>query len=221
MGLRSSDRIVPLSGVLFFVLLVIGFGVLGGDSPDGDARPATVVAFYDDHYGRQIGAAVLVMLASVCFVLFSASLRQRLAAADADARRTGSVLQASGTMLATGLVVLAGIHIALADAAHDHVLAAASTLNQLDTDIWPVVAVPLLLFVGALAVMALRFAVLPRWAGWSAVVLAVSLVTPVSWFGMILSTVLIAAVGVWLSLAASHVAAPTPPIPQAPRGAMA
>ena len=67
-------RLLPLSGIVFVVVLVVAVVVLAGDHPESDGSAAAVSAFYADQVGRQIIAA-FVLAAAAPFVVFFASSR--------------------------------------------------------------------------------------------------------------------------------------------------
>jgi hypothetical protein len=208
------DRVAPLSGLVFAVLVVLGFGVFGGDTPNGDAPAGKVVSYYHDHYGAQVTAAILIIFAGLFFVWFAAVIRARIVEDSAASRRVASIVQSSGAIMGAGTAIISGIHLALADAAHHRHPVTAATLNQLDSDSWPIIGVGMFLFLASLAVMALRHGLLPRWAGWATAVLAVLMPTPVGWFALIVSVVVIAAISVMLFLeGASPAVAPSSPPP--------
>jgi hypothetical protein len=65
-------RLLPLSGIVFVALVVVGVVVLGGDTPESDASAAEVSSFYGDEVVRQ-GIAAFVLAAAAPFVVFFAS----------------------------------------------------------------------------------------------------------------------------------------------------
>jgi predicted anti-sigma-YlaC factor YlaD len=173
-------RLLPLSGVVFVVLALLGVVVLGGDTPESTAPGAEVLSFYDDEAGRQ-AIGTFVLAASVPFlVFFAVSLANAVAPADAG-RRPGwdRVLVAGSGVAAALILVTAFVHFALADGGDNGVSPEAmQALNLLDGNTW-------VAFNAGLGVMMLGAAgsLLPRarnyrWLGWAALVLGVALFIP-------------------------------------------
>ena len=73
----SWERFAPLTGVLFFVLVLIGF-LLGGDTPGADDSAAKVDAFYSDHHDKQAIAALIIAIGAGFLPFFAGTLRRRL-----------------------------------------------------------------------------------------------------------------------------------------------
>jgi hypothetical protein len=99
---------------------------------------------------------------------------------------------AGSVVSATGFLVAAGVHYALADGGQHHLSASAmEALNAIDADNY-------LVFVGGLGVMMIGAAgaMIPRtdgfrWFGWAALVFGIGVFTPVGFFAMLLS-------GLWI-----------------------
>lgn len=208
---RWLTSLAPLSGAVFVVLVVLAFGVIGNsNTPDTQDSTAKVVAFYHQHYSSQIAAAILVMVAGIFMVWFTTALRALFAERNPESHRLASLVQVVGGMLAVGCFVMAGAHIALSDAVHDHVTSGVQALNALDNSIFPVILVPLFLLTTAFAAASLRYALYSRWIGIPATILAVAMVTPASWFAMILSLLVLLAVSITAFSWTRRAAAPAP-----------
>jgi hypothetical protein len=211
--------LAPLSGVVSVVLIVVAFGPLGGSTPNTTDPVGKVANYYHSHYGREVAAAVIVLVAALFLVWFGVALRTAFIGRDPLTERLATVALVAGAMLATGASVLAGTHLALADSAHHGYLGALPALNALDNDLFPVLVVPLELLVLAIAAAALRYALFPRWVGWVSVVLFVAIFTPAAFFGLLLALVLLIGVSVaiyrWQGVAAAG--GPVAPPPPAPR----
>jgi hypothetical protein len=79
--LPAFQRWIPLSGIVFVVLLIVGMGLM--DLPTGDDSDQTVSAFYADHGNRVevICAFYLLTIGGIAFLFFANRLRLLLAAA--------------------------------------------------------------------------------------------------------------------------------------------
>ena len=209
-------RLLPLSGIMFVVLVVVAVVVLGGDHPDSDGSAAEVVEAYADDVVQQ-GIAAFVLAASAPFVVFFASaLAARLGLNGGHQHRPiwERVVVVGSAVTASAAVIAALIHFALADGADQEIAPTAlQALNVLDNSVW-------LPFNSGLGVMMLGAAglllterVLTRWMGWIALVLGVALFIPFADFIALIVTLLwIVAVSVMLYRAAET--GPATPLPQ-------
>jgi hypothetical protein len=170
----KSPRFAPLTGIVFVVLLVIGFGVLGGDTPDSDEGAPTIISYYNDHQGREIAAGIAVVLAVVFLALFVVALRDYLRG---DGGGVGgfwsNVLLVGGAASVAGFFGAVGVHAALIDGADQHIAPAAMVaLNSLDNwDFFAFVTPLAIMMLGATGAILKGGAALPKWLGWAALVL--------------------------------------------------
>ena len=213
---RWLAPLAPLSGAVGIVLLVVGFFVLGGSTPNTTDRVGKVVTFYRDHYHRELWAAVLVLVAALFIVWFGVALRQAFVTRDPTSERLANVALVACAFLGVGMTVLAGVHLALTDSAHHLYLGAIPALNALDNDLFTVLVVPDFLLILVVAAASLRYALFPRWLGWISVVIAVSVLTPAAFVGLVASLVLLIVVSVWVYMweRDAGVAAPAPRPPE-------
>ena len=207
-------RLLPLSGIVFVALVVIAVVVLGGDTPESKASAAEVADFYSDEVVRQgIGAFVLAA-AALFVVLFASALAARTGLDEGNQR----VVTAGGAVTAAATVLAALIHFALADGAdQDNVTPVAlQALNVLDSNVWLPFNSGLGILVLGAAGLFLTETVLPRWLGWSALVLGVALFIPwveVDFIALIVTLIWILVVSVLLYRASAS----TPRAERVPR----
>ena len=185
-------RLLPLSGIVFVVLVLLAIVAIGGNTPDSDASAAKVHDFYLDHDVQQALAAFVLAAAVPFLVLFGVALALAVWPSGDVRRPIWEVVLIAGAGLAAGaFLVAAFIHFALADGADVLSAEASQTLNVLDGDSW-------VAFNGALGVMMLGAggSLLPtavfRWLGWAALVLGVALFVPFADFFALLLT------GIWI-----------------------
>lgn len=198
-------RLLPLSGIVFVALVVIAVVVLGGDTPESKASAAEVADFYSDEVVRQgIGAFVLAA-AALFVVLFASALAARTGLDEGNHHRPiwERVVTAGGAVTAAATVLAALIHFALADGAdQDNVTPVAlQALNVLDSKVWLPFNSGLGILVLGAAGLFLTETVLPRWLGWSALVLGVALFIPwveVDFIALIVTLIWILVVSVLL-----------------------
>ena len=189
----GQQRLLALSGVAFFVLVVVAVVGICGSTPGTDASGAKLASFYSDNTVRQgIGAFVLAAAAPFV-VLFGIGLVRRVG----DTAREsvwGYVLLAGTILVAGAVLVTAFVHFALANGADENISPTAlQALNSLDGNTWMV-------FNPAFGVMMLGAAgtlvsagVLRR-LGWIALVLGVAAFIPFADFFALLATLL------WIAL---------------------
>jgi hypothetical protein len=186
-------RFAPLTGIAFVVLLVIGFGPLGGSTPDSDSTGAKVIDYYHGHQSRQIAAIILVVLAVFFFAFFVVALRDYL-------RDSGggnffpTVALVGGVISIAGFFGAVGIHAALLQGAHDRIsLAAMQALNELDNIDFFGFATPLSIMMFGIAGSVLKAgAQLPRWLGWVALIIAIAFFAgPIGFLAFLLTGVFI------------------------------
>jgi hypothetical protein len=189
-----------LTGIVFVVLLVIGFIPVGGDTPDLDASAPKIVSFYHDNQGKEIAAVILVALAALFLALFAVTLRNYLREGD-ESDFYPMLALVGGVAAVAGLLVAAGTHLALIDGGDKGISPDAMVaLNAIDNDNFFAFTVPLAILLFGAAGSTLRtwphkgVAELPKWMGWAAVVLGVFYFTPVGFVSFGLT-------GIWIIIA--------------------
>jgi hypothetical protein len=202
-----------LSGAAFVILVLVAFLALGGETPEGDASAAEVVSFYSKHETREILAAVVIGLAAVVLIYFTAIIRERLRVYDATALPTFAL--GAGIVAAGGFLAAAAIHFALADYAEDIQPAAAQALNALDGDFFLPFAIGTVSFVLGISLIAVRSGFIPRWMGWVGIFLFIISFTPIGFIGFGLAGLWIIAISVMLYLGGTTTSVGVRPPPSA------
>ncbi|MGH2976076.1 MAG: hypothetical protein ACRDLL_14595 [Solirubrobacterales bacterium] len=194
------DRVAPLSGIVFVVLLIIGFFVVSGNTPDLEDSGASVVTYYADHQSREIAAAIIVAAASVFLAIFTASLRERLRSAGAGNELWATVALIGGGAAVAGFLVAVGIHVALIDGGDKHIPADAMVaINAIDNDNFFSFSLPLGIMLLGAAGATLTTGALPRWLGWVGLIIAILFFTPIGFLAFALSGVWIVIVSIVMS----------------------
>jgi hypothetical protein len=184
------DRLAPMSGAAFFVLLLVS-GISGGETPGDYASGRAVLSAFTAHATAQKLSNLLAALGVVFLVLFASRLRSRLRAGGADA--LASAVFAGAVVLAVGGAARAGIGWALASG-HDSLQpGTAQALNVLFASHYPAI-VGIAVFMFAAWGSILRTGALPLWLGWVALPIALAAVAPPSLFPLI-------ATGLWMAAA--------------------
>jgi hypothetical protein len=194
------ERWAGVAGIVFVVLYVVGF-VIGGEPPDTDAD---LVAHYSDsgERAKEMAAFFLIATAALAFVLFASGLRARLVGTDVP-RTLAAIAWAGGIAYATLALAGNAISRATAAAAGDELFTLEPNAQRLFETagflLFVSAAFAAMLLVGAVAVGALRYAVLPRWLGWTSVGAAVLLPTAIGFIGFLVLFAWALAAGVALA----------------------
>jgi hypothetical protein len=193
--MNSSPRLAPLTGIVFVVLLILAFVVVEGETPDIDDSAQKITSFYHDDQGKHIAAVILVGLSTIFLAVFAVSLREFLrVSGEGDFWPTVALV--GGVVAVAGLLVAAGIHLALIDGGDKNIGPDAMVaLNAIDADDFFAFAPPLgIMLFGAGGATLRAGAGLPKWMGWAAMVLFVLFFTPVGFaaFGL---------TGIWIIIA--------------------
>ena len=203
----------PWTGIVAIVMFVVAF-IISGETPDFDASTRDILDFYNGDQTNQVIASILLLYGSILLVFFAAALRSALRGAEA----LSLLVLIGGTLLASGLVIFAGLNFTLADLANsDHLDRIApgtlQSLNALNSDFFFPVAAGLGTLMLATALSSLRSKALPAWLAWPALVLGIAALTPVGFFAFLLFGVwtLVTSVVLWRSFAAATPAAPSAP----------
>jgi hypothetical protein len=193
--MNSSPRLAPLTGIVFVVLLFLAFVVVEGSTPEIDDSAQKITSFYHDDQGKHIAAIILVGVSAVFLALFAVSLREFLRASGESGFWPNLVL-VGGTACVAGLLVAAGVHLALVEGGDKNLSPDAMVaLNAIDADDFFAFAPPWgIMMLGAGAATLKAGAALPRWMGWAAIVLFVVFYTPVGFAAFALT-------GVWIIIA--------------------
>lgn len=183
------EKYVPLTGVLYVVIGLIGV-VVAGDTPDFLPSPDEARDYLVDDNGAALGSAVLWTLSVVPLVWFFGVLRSRLRAVEGPDDRlswTATTAGVGGAAVLLGATTILALGALRADEDGD----IAGELAQLFVDLSNIlygVAAPILFGITVLAVgiLALRRpGLLPVWVGWASVVFAVvAFIPPISWVFM-------------------------------------
>jgi hypothetical protein len=199
MAQRSTGRgaLVPLTGVLFVVLTIVSFLIMG-DPPDADDPVREVVDFWADHEGQAIFGALLGALGAVALIFFGASLRRTIRRSE-DGGGILSVAALGGAIVAAaGIGVDSAFRFALGDLAEDVDPITIHTLNAVwSTFFFPmVIGMATLILATSLAALRARF--IPVWLAWIGIVLCVVFFTPLGFISFLVSGLWILVVSILL-----------------------
>ena len=171
---RIVQRLGAASGIVYVVLLTVAGNIEGGG--EGATTPAQVFArAATNHTISTIGFS-LMLLAFLAFLCFVGYLYGVLRRAEGEPGWLSAIAFGGGVMsvtikLASGAPIFAAIH--RANEGLDPLLA--RTLQDINDASFFLSFIPLVVLLGAAAIVAIRHGALPRWLGWMAAVLAVGL----------------------------------------------
>ncbi len=196
----NSQRLAPLSGIVFVAALIVGFFVLSNGGTQVTDSAQTITSYYVNHHQKAELAVGVIAVGLVFLAIFVAFLHGHLRAAETSGSLWSTVMLIGGIAGIATFFVAGGVHVAIADGGtHGFGLDAMVALNGLDNDI-------LISFVFALGLMLLGVAgatittgALPKWLGWAALVLGILCFTPVWFAGAALALVWIVIVSITLS----------------------
>ena len=201
----SKGWLVPLTGVGFVVVAIIGF-IVGGEPKDA-SHPATEIAdwYIDNKDSVEVGAFIGVA-ATVLLVFFGAYLRNVLRVAAGGDDMLSLVSFIGIVVVAVGFAIDATISIALAERADDIDPIAVQSLQALwDNDFVPI-ALGVLLFLWATGISVVRSGALPKWIGWIMILLGIVALTPIGFASFIGTAVLILVISILLAVRARSAA---------------
>jgi hypothetical protein len=199
----KTQRLAPLSGIAFVVLIIAGFFFISGSTPDLKDSATKIVDYYSTHKNREQAAAVVVGASVVFLAIFVACLYTRLKEADSG-NLWPTLALIGGVATVAGFFGIIGVHVALIDGADKHIDPSAMVaLNAIDSDNFFAFSLPLgILLLGA-AGATLKAGAFPRWLGWAALVIGIVIFTPAGFAGVALGVLWIIVVSILMSRAAT------------------
>lgn len=175
----SPHRTPALSGIAFAVLLVVGFFLSGGDTPDYTAADQEWTTWADDNELKGRIGAFLALAAGFFFLHFAGTIRTVLETAEAALRGSRSLTRTAFAGAITGIagitmaiVTVAGASAEGADADPGMIRAVAATT----VGPFLVAAMGFSALLAAAGMLILRSGILARWIGIVAVVGAAAFV---------------------------------------------
>jgi hypothetical protein len=182
----SENRSWALFGPAAVALWIVGIVLLTRHAPQSNPSGADILAWYRSETNTILTGGWLFMVGCLSFVVFVSGLRPRLVAVAGSASQLPGLALAGAAMGAVFGMLTAAADVAGAIDKSDISPATAATFHHA-TDMFFVGAeLAAILPVAAVALVAWRTRVLPRWwAVFSLLVALVLLVGPVGWIGLI------------------------------------
>jgi hypothetical protein len=193
---RRLSRWAPLTGVVAGILFIIAF-FNGGNTPNANASPASVISFFVKNGSAATTSALIGTFAVIFFVFFAVTL----------ASRTRGGWLANGVVAGAvfggvGIAALFSIQYVLGQNSGYLTLGSASTLNLLDNSFFLPTAAGMCVFgiVGGLAVAISKAPA--RWMGWLLMVIGACCASPLLFFAILVAAAWMLVAGIWLTLQA-------------------
>jgi hypothetical protein len=174
---RRWRQLFALSGFAFAVLLLLGWFLSGGNTPDYTATDEDWRTWAGEVGPRSGIGASLILFGGVAFLHFAATIRSRLGSGEPTVRGSGTLGYAA---FGGALVGIAGIGMALVNVASatsagaDADPVAIRAVATASAGSYLVAAMGFAAFLGAVGLSTLRSGSLPRWTGVVALVGAVA-----------------------------------------------
>lgn len=205
------ERWAILSGALavpFWIASValISTKVKGSKGPE-------ILANYHKHSDGTLLAGLLWSIGIVLFIWFLGSLRSRYLTAEGGAGRLTTLAYGGGIAAATIAMLIPVADEVGALNKNDIDASGAAVLHHFSDGFFVAAEYILPVFFFASAILALRYAALPKWLGWFSVLIGiVLLIGPIGWAAFIFATPLwILIASVWLFMSTPAVAPATTP----------
>jgi hypothetical protein len=164
------DRWSPANGIVFVVLLIVGFIVVG-EFPAADDPAEEFTAFFVDDRGRVLAGAIIWALSLPFFLLFAGALAARVR--DAGERRlSATVLGAAAAFAAMALVAIAMLPAIAHTVAGELDATVVKGLSALGAGFDVMSVVPFAVLVFAFGIAVARAGVLASWFGYASIVAA-------------------------------------------------
>jgi len=197
----SKGWLVPLTGVAFIVVAIIGF-IVGGEPKDASHPATAIVDWYIDNKDSVEVGAFIGVAATVLLVFFGAYLRNVLRVAAGGDDMLSLVSFIGLVVVAVGFAIDTTISIAIAERADDIDPIAVQSLQALwDNDFVPI-ALGVLLFLWATGISVVRSGALPKWIGWIMILLGIVALTPIGFASFLGTAVLILVISILLAVRA-------------------
>lgn len=193
---QRLTRWAPLTGVVAAILLVFA-ALSGGNSPNANATPASVISYYTKNGSAATTSALLGTFAMIFFVFFAIIMASRI--------RRGSGWLANGTIAgavfgAVGITALFCAQFVLGQNSGYLTAGSASALNLLNNSFFLPAAAGMCVFgiVGGLAVVV--SGIPARWMGWVLMVIGACCASPLLFFALLAAGIWMLATGIWLTV---------------------
>ena len=203
----SKEWLVPLTGILFAVLLIVSF-IVQGEPKGADNSANEVKQWYIDNKDAAEISAFIGAVAAAALIFYGGYLRKVFEGAGSML----SILPLIGlTVVAVGGAIDGFILVATAERAKDLPPESVRTLQTLWDNDWLPLFIGTLVFNWAVGLAVLSSGALPRWMGWAGIAFGVvGLAGPIGFVGAIGAALWVIVSSIMLSLRARRPASAAP-----------
>lgn len=200
MNSSKGWALAPLAGIVA-VLMFVAALIVSGDPPDTGDGGQSILNFYSDNESAQTAGVILLAYGSLFLIFFAAVLRSGLRRDNPEVEGTATLAFGGGLVMASGLMLLAGLVGAFTENIGQLDPVAAQAISALGDGIWIMFIAGQAAFLLGAGLAIRRSGLLPAWLGWVAIVLGVISATPVGWLAFMVSLIWMAVVSVLLTRA--------------------
>lgn len=168
-------RLAASTGIIFVVLIAVGFLVVGEPPLDAAASNDAIKAYYVGNRATLLAQSYLQGLAAIAFLWFVGALRSALRGAEVGSGRLSATAFGGGVALVAVAMVGNLFHTALAYRLADESIPVARAFFDLQALTYTLTYFPGVVLVGAASVLMLRTGALVRWWGGVGLLVAVLL----------------------------------------------
>jgi succinate dehydrogenase/fumarate reductase cytochrome b subunit len=164
----SWQRLLALSGIAFAVLLVVGFFLSGGDTPDYTAADQEWTNWAENNKLKSRIGAFLTLIAGFVFLHFAGTIRTVLGTAEATVRGSGQLAMAAFAGAVTGITGITMAIVMIAGASAEGAAADPVVIRAVaSATVGPflVAAMGFAALLAAAGLLTLRSGVFARWIG--------------------------------------------------------
>lgn len=205
--MRASgwERVVPLAGVAFVVLSVVGFALIGEVGRTSTPSPEQINDLLSDRPTLRVIGSYLSLLAVPFLVLFAASIYRTLRRGVGDEAwlpalsLAGGVVAGAALLVAFAVILQASIR---ADSAEGLGPDAAVVFYDVYRIVLSASGLGFAILVGAAAMESYRTQSFPRWLSWLSGGVALGLISPLFFFFVFIAFIWVLVVSVWMFRAA-------------------
>jgi hypothetical protein len=199
---------VPLTGVAFFILLIVSF-IVTGEPKDADHPPNEIAQWYLDNKDSAEIGAFIGTVAAVPLIFFGGYLRRIFESALGPGSMLAMLPVIGLAIVGTGAAIDNMLIFAAAEAANDIPAPEIQTIQAIwDNDFLPFF-LGVMVFLWSAGIAVLASGALPKWLGWWAILFGViSLAGPIGFIGALGAAAWILIVSVLLSMRARSAPAP-------------
>lgn len=181
------QRWIPLSGILFVILLLVGFVIM--QLPMPDTPDSEITAFYEDSNNRLmvIIGAYFFAVAGLCLLMFANRLRRVIVEAEGPSATFASLVHACGAIIALAFMAAAASFAAVpgvmefADAPAPGADVARYLPEVGGTLVFLGVMPAAVAMLGATAIASFRHSIFPAWFNWLSVACAIAVIFSALW----------------------------------------